>query len=142
MTASGIDSARLGPDSSELRKLSRNAAASVEQLEALGTWLTQNPQQSGDVVTRPHPLLLMIRRGALIVIVAPANVWDKGRDLFKPFAEKFAAFEARLILLGRAADPDLNQALNFGLCALLAVEPSHDELRVALHQAFELMEDR
>jgi HD-GYP domain-containing protein (c-di-GMP phosphodiesterase class II) len=140
MTASGIDSARLAPDSSELRKLSRNAASSVERLDGLATWLTQNPQASGDVVTRPHPLLLMIRRGALVTIVAPANVWDKGRDLLKPFAEKFAAFEARLVLLGRAADPDLNQALNFGLCALLPVEPAQDEVRVALHQAFELMD--
>src|SRR6185436_3841290 len=38
------------------------------------------------------------------------------------------------------SDPDLGKALNVGLAALLSTEPSHEELAVALHQAFELME--
>lgn len=139
MTSSGIDttpSAR----SSAIRKLSPRAHDSAERLRALGERLARSPRASGDVVTRPHPLLLMVRRGALLVLIAPAAVWDKGRDLLKPYADKFAACEARLILLGKSTDPDLNQALNFGLCALLSADPADDEVHVALHQAFELMD--
>src|SRR5262249_31375226 len=36
--------------------------------------------------------------------------------------------------------PDLGQALNLGLCALLPAEPQSAELLVALHAAFELMD--
>jgi HD-GYP domain-containing protein (c-di-GMP phosphodiesterase class II) len=48
--------------------------------------------------------------------------------------------EARLILLGRPRDPDLAQALSLGVCALLAADAAAEEVSVALHQAFELME--
>jgi HD-GYP domain-containing protein (c-di-GMP phosphodiesterase class II) len=139
MTAPGIDSTRASARP-ELRKLSQQAAAGVERLGTLAAWLGRHPQASGDIVTRPHPLLVMVRRGTLLVLLAPARLWDKGRDLLKPYADKFASFETRLVLLGRPSDPDLNQALNFGLCALLSAEPGHDEVQVALHQAFELMD--
>src|SRR5262249_3029199 len=46
------------------------------------------------------------------------------------------------ILLGRPADPDLAQALNRGLAALLPAEPGNDEVFVALHNAFELLESK
>jgi HD-GYP domain-containing protein (c-di-GMP phosphodiesterase class II) len=74
------------------------------------------------------------------VIVAPARVWDSGRDLFRPFTVKFAEGEALLILLGRPADPDLSQALNRGLGALLAEDPHPDEIFVAVHNATEHLE--
>jgi len=45
-----------------------------------------------------------------------------------------------LALLGRPSDPDLSQALNLGLCALLPAAPAPEEVFVALHQAFELMD--
>ena len=47
-----------------------------------------------------------------------------------------------LVLLGRPREPDLAQALNKGLASLLADEPTADDLFVALHNAFELMEAR
>jgi len=125
---------------SAIRALSPRARESVERLGALGEWLSQHPDQSGDTLVRPHPLLLMVRRGEFLVLIAPASVWDQGRALLKPYLDKFAAVEARLVLLGRPKDPDLSQALNLGLCALLAEAPAPEELFVALHQAFQLME--
>ncbi|MEI9937156.1 MAG: GAF domain-containing protein [Pseudomonadota bacterium] len=124
----------------EIRALSPRARASVAQLGTLAEWLTQHPSQSGDTLTRPHPLLLLVRRAGFLVLIAPASVWDNGRDLLSPYLDKFAAIEARLVLLGRPTDPDLSQALNLGLCALLAEAPAPEEVFVALHQAFELMD--
>ncbi|HEY3664817.1 MAG TPA: HD domain-containing phosphohydrolase, partial [Polyangiaceae bacterium] len=126
--------------SPEIRALSPHAQAAVEDLTRLSDWLSQHPGQGGDSLTRPHPLLLLVRRAGFLVLVAPAAVWDKGRDLLSPYLEKFAAIEARLVLLGRPSDPDLTQALNLGLCALLTPSPAPEELFVALHQAFELMD--
>jgi len=60
--------------------------------------------------------------------------------LLSPYLDGFAAIEARLVLLGRPQDPDLSQVLNLGLCALLAETPAPEEVFVALHQAFELMD--
>jgi HD-GYP domain-containing protein (c-di-GMP phosphodiesterase class II) len=125
--------------SSSIRALSPRARATLDELGALAEWLSQHPAQSSDTLTRPHPLLLLVRRAGFLVVIAPASVWDKGRDLLRPYLEKFAAVEARLVLLGRPSDADLNQALNLGLCALLSETPAPEELFVALHQAFELM---
>ncbi|MES1173790.1 MAG: HD domain-containing phosphohydrolase [Myxococcales bacterium] len=127
------------PIPADFRALSPNAQTVVARLGALADWLSLHPGQSGDTLTRPHPLLLMVRRADFSVLVAPASVWDKGRDLLGPHLEKFAAVEARLVLLGRPQDPDLSQALNLGLCALLAEAPAPEEVFVAVHQAFELM---
>jgi len=130
----------LPPISAEIRALSPRAQSTVRALNALAVWLAQNPGQSGDTLTRPHPLLLLVRRAGFLVLIAPASVWDKGRDLLAPYLEKFAVVEARLVLLGRPSDPDLSQALNLGLCALLPASPAPEEVFVALHQAFELMD--
>ena len=91
-------------------------------------------------MSRPHPLLLQVRRGSHSVLLAPASVWDKGRDLLAPFADGIAAYETRVILMGRPSDASLDEALNRGLAALVSEEPSTAELTVALHQAFELIE--
>jgi HD-GYP domain-containing protein (c-di-GMP phosphodiesterase class II) len=125
---------------SEIRALSPRARASVDRLGMLAEWLARHPSQSSDTLSRPHPLLLLARRGNFLVLIAPAAVWDKGRDLLRPYLDKFAATEARLVLLGRANDADLSQALNLGLCALLPESPEPAEVFVALHQAFELMD--
>ena len=99
-------------------------------------------RQAGTIVTRPHPLLVMARRGARIVLVTVAATWDAGREVLLPFASHFAEGRAMLVLLGRPRDPDLGQALNRGLASLLAEEPTADDLLVALYNAFELMETR
>ncbi len=125
---------------SEIRALSPRARATLDQLGSLAEWLSQHPAQTSDTLTRPHPLLLLVRRAGFLVLIAPASVWDKGRELLSPYLDKFASIEARLVLLGRPKDPDLSQALNLGLCALLSETPAAEEVFVALHQAFELME--
>lgn len=124
----------------ELRALSHRAASAVAALTALGDALSRHPLAQGAVITRPHPLLAMVRRGPSSVLLCPASVWDSGRELIGPYADRIAAAETRLILLGRPADPDLAQALNLGLAAIVPSEPDPAEVAVAVHQAFELMD--
>ena len=104
--------------------------------------LGADPRQSTTIVTRPHPLLVMARRESLIVLVTVAVTWDAGREVLAPFAAHFAEGRAMLVLLGRPRDADLPQALNRGLASLLPEDPTADDLLVALHNAFELMETR
>ena len=127
---------------SRIRALSPRARATVDGLGSLAEWLALHPSQASDTLTRPHPLLLSLRRADFLVLIAPASVWDDGRDLLRPYLDKFATSEARLVLLGRPRDPDLSQALSLGLCALLAETPAPEEVFVALHQAFELMSEK
>ncbi len=104
--------------------------------------LAADPRQAQRVVARPHPLVVTVRHEKLFAVLAPASVWERGRELLRPFAARFAEGEALLVLLGRAAEPDLAQALNRGLAALVSAEPDADELFVALHNAFELLESK
>jgi HD-GYP domain-containing protein (c-di-GMP phosphodiesterase class II) len=124
----------------DLRKLSPRAQGAVDLMTRLAQGLVRSPRHSGDHVSRPHPLLLMVRRAAFTTVIAPASVWDGARDLLSPFTDALAALEARLLLIGKPRDPDLDKALNLGLAALLPREPDQAELEVALHQAFELMD--
>src|ERR1700744_4985847 len=77
-----------------------------------------------DVVTRPHPLLIAASRGEMMVVVAPADVWEKGRDLLKPFAKRFADSTAMVILLGYPPHVDLAQAMNVGLASIVSATPT------------------
>ena len=94
------------------------------------------------VVTRPHPLLVTIRKEALVVLIAPAAVWDHAREILRPFAASFAEGQAMLIFLGRPSEPDLDQAMNRGLGAIAPEQPGPDELFVAVHNCFELLDAR
>jgi HD-GYP domain-containing protein (c-di-GMP phosphodiesterase class II) len=123
-----------------LRALSAHATAAVERVSRIAELLANDPRLSDTVVTRPHPLLLMARRGPFLLLLVPASVWDKGRQLLEPYADKLASWEARLAILGKPSEPDLVTALNHGLAALLPEQPGAEELMVVLHQAFELME--
>jgi HD-GYP domain-containing protein (c-di-GMP phosphodiesterase class II) len=126
-----------GPQS---KPLSAAAEATLLAVDRIASELVTRPAETGDTIVRPHPLLLVVRRQAFVVVVAPASVWDRQRDLLTPWTEKLASVEARLVLLGRPNDADLGKALNLGLAAILPSEPSHEELAVALHQAFEFMD--
>lgn len=94
----------------------------------------------GDVVTRPHPLVLALRRGDLMVVVAPGRVWERGRELLRPFAERFADGRAMLVLTGCPAGLDLQQAMGLGLASVVSAPPSVDEVLLAAARAFELLE--
>lgn len=91
-------------------------------------------------VTRPHPLLVTVRKDTLVVVIAPAAVWDHAREVLRPFTASFAESQAMLILLGRPSEPDLDQALNRGLGAIAPEHPGPDELFVAVHSCFELLD--
>jgi HD-GYP domain-containing protein (c-di-GMP phosphodiesterase class II) len=114
----------------------------LDVLARVASDLAKDPRFMQDLVTRPHPLLVSIKRGSSLTLVAPACVWDRGRDVLKPFAERFAEGGALLILLGRPAEPDLSQAMNLGLASLLPDDPSSEELYVAVQRSLDLLEAR
>jgi HD-GYP domain-containing protein (c-di-GMP phosphodiesterase class II) len=78
----------------------------------------------------------------MCVVLAPAIVWDRERELFAPFTGRFADGEALLVLLGRPLDRTLNEALSRGLASLVDAAPSGEELYVAVHRALELLETK
>ncbi len=109
-------------------------------IEPIFAALKTDPRLFGETVTRPHPLLTMLAREEYVVVVAPAAVWDHARELLKPFAPRFAEASALLVLLGRPDDPAIVQALSRGLGAILPAQPTNDELVIAVHRAFELLD--
>ena len=123
-----------------VRAINPAAQRLVAAASRLAAQLASDPRHAGDVIARPHPLLVAVRRGAFTALLTPALVWDKARELLAPFGDAAACSELRLLIVGRPADPDLAHALNRGLCALLPEQPAPDELFVALYNAFELME--
>src|SRR5690606_33336065 len=123
-----------------LRALSPRPRAVVDSLDRVVDLLSASERSPSERIVRPHPLLVMLRRGEQSVLIVPAAVWDEGRDLLRPYLERLAAYETRLLIVGRPKQPDLAAALNLGLGALLDDPPSAEQLTVALHQAFELME--
>ncbi len=112
----------------------------LEPVSRCVTLLKVDPRLHEVTVTRPHPLLCMVRRDSSMVLITVAAAWDHGRDILHPFSIPFADGRAALVLLGCPRDPDLSRALNKGLSSLLPESPASDELFVALHNAFELME--
>src|ERR1700677_546082 len=115
-------------------------ASLVAAMAGLTSRLAADPRLADVVIGRPHPLLLVIRRERLFVVVAPTAVWERGRDLLRPFGAEMAEGAAALVLLGRPPEPDLAQALNHGLSALLPEAPGADEILVAVQGALDLLE--
>ena len=115
-------------------------AALIERVRALSLRLSADPRLAEHVVARVHPLLVVVRREQLFVALAPAEVWERGREALRPLSRELAEGDAVLVLLGCPAEPDLTQALNRGLAAVVSAEPGPDELYVAVHNAFELLE--
>ncbi|HEY4122700.1 MAG TPA: hypothetical protein VGM56_32775, partial [Byssovorax sp.] len=116
------------------------ASRALDAIDAVAERLATDARLDGRVVARPHPLLITVRKEQLFVVVAPAAVWDRGRDALRPFAQKFAESEAMLVLIGRPAEPDLALALNRGLASIVSDAGATDELFVAIHNAFELLD--
>jgi HD-GYP domain-containing protein (c-di-GMP phosphodiesterase class II) len=114
----------------------------LDVLSRVASGLSADPRFSQDLVTRPHPLVVCVRRGESTTLIAPAAVWDRGRDVLKPFAHRFAEGAALLVLLGRPEEADLSQAMNLGLASLLPEEPTSEEVYVALQRSLDLLEAR
>ena len=112
----------------------------VAKMNRLTNLLAKDTRLVNEIVSRPHPLLVAVTRDDLMVVLAPASVWDRGRELLKPFAGRFADSTAMLILMGYPSDVDLQQAMNRGLASIVAEEASLDEIFLAGIRAFELLE--
>jgi HD-GYP domain-containing protein (c-di-GMP phosphodiesterase class II) len=114
--------------------------------------LQRDPRLAADAVTRPHELLVVVwrtlvsstgrPRERLCVVFAPAALWDRARELLAPFSDRFAAGQALLVLVGRPEDASLGDAMNRGLASVVDREATPDELYLAAHRAFELLETR
>jgi HD-GYP domain-containing protein (c-di-GMP phosphodiesterase class II) len=117
-----------------------SASPLIGRIARLAAELARDPRFTTEVVTRPHPLLLSATRDDLVVVFAPAAVWERGRELLKPFVHRFADATAMLVLLGYPDDVDLQHAMNRGLASVISSDPSVDELFLAGTRAFELLE--
>lgn len=120
----------------------------LSRIEGVHASLLSDPRLTGAAVVRPHPLLVTVRREEAFVLVAPAEIAGRtaGRafaaDVLRPFHARLAEGKAMLVWLGCPPSPNVDEALNRGLSAILPAAPSSDELHVAVHNAFELMEAR
>ncbi len=112
----------------------------VAKMNRLAAELAADTRLVHETVSRPHPLLIIVARDDLMVVLAPAAVWDRGRELLKPFTARFAESTAMLILMGYPKDVDLQQAMNRGLASIVAEDASLDEMFLAAIRAFELLE--
>ncbi len=104
--------------------------------------LAQDARLGDDLVLRPHPLLVAITREDLMVVLAPAAVWDRARELLKPFTARVVEGTAMLILLGTPSDVDVDEAIRRGLASIVSSSPSLDEVFLAATRAFELIETK
>ncbi|MDI1427853.1 HD domain-containing phosphohydrolase [Polyangium sorediatum] len=117
----------------------RDALTTMNLIEAR---LVSDARLSDRTVVRPHPLLVTVRSDRLFAVLAPGSLWDRGREVLRPFAHKLASGEAMLVLVGSPAVSDVAGALNRGLGALCSPDPSADELYVAIHNVCELLESK
>jgi HD-GYP domain-containing protein (c-di-GMP phosphodiesterase class II) len=122
------------------RRLDRDAPPVIAKMARLHEEMSRDPRLANDAVTQPHPLLVAASREGKLVVLAPAVVWDRGRDLLKPFTHHFAEGTAMLVLVGYPTNVDLQQAMNRGLASVVSNEPSLDEVFLASTRAFELLE--
>lgn len=109
-------------------------------MDAVEVRLSKDGRFNSELVTRPHPLLVMVVKEELAAVFAPAVVWDSGRELLKPYSVRFADSAALFFLLGQPQDANLDQALSCGLGGILRADPTADELFIASQRAFELLD--
>jgi HD-GYP domain-containing protein (c-di-GMP phosphodiesterase class II) len=132
--------------------VSTDAGRASATVDRVHEQLQRDPRLANDLVTRPHALLVVVwrtlvsssgrPRERLGVAFAPAELWDRARELLAPFSDRFAEGRALLVLVGRPADPSLGDATSRGLASVVHREASPDELHLAAHRAFELLETR
>jgi len=91
-------------------------------------------------VLRPHALLVTALRDESTVIFTVPQVWDRGRELLKPFVSRIAESRAAVVVCGTPKETDVEQVRARGLLSLLSATPSDTELGLALTRGFELLE--
>jgi HD-GYP domain-containing protein (c-di-GMP phosphodiesterase class II) len=116
--------------------------APLDALGAIAAELLADPRFAADVITRPHPLIVLVARGELTVVVTPAAVWDRGRELLVPFTERVAAGTCLIVVLGSPEEKDFQTAIEKGLVSVLPERPAANELFVAIQRALELLDTK
>ncbi|HEX8794018.1 MAG TPA: HD domain-containing phosphohydrolase [Polyangiaceae bacterium] len=114
--------------------------------------LERDARLAADSVTRPHQLLVTAwrtlvspngrAREQLCVVFAPGALWDRARELLLPFADRVAAGQALVVLVGRPRDRSFAEATTRGLATVLDADATQDDLHLAAHRAFELLESK
>jgi HD-GYP domain-containing protein (c-di-GMP phosphodiesterase class II) len=114
--------------------------------------LERDTRLAADSVTRPHELLVTAwrtlvspngrAREQLCVVFAPAALWDRARELLQPFADRVAAGQALVVVVGRPRDRSFAEATSRGLATVLDADATQDDLYLAAHRAFELLESK
>jgi HD-GYP domain-containing protein (c-di-GMP phosphodiesterase class II) len=115
-------------------------ASPVGALLRLGALLASDTRLANELVTRPHPLLLMVVREELSIVFAPGSVWDSAREVLKPHAARFAESQSLLYLLGNPSHRGLDAAMARGLGGFLPAEPDGDDVFVAVERGFDLLD--
>ena len=110
-------------------------------IEPIFAALKTDPRLAGETRHAPAPAPRDARaRGVRRRRRAGRGVGSRARAAQAVRASRFAEATALLVLLGRPNDPDLVQALSRGLGAILPAQPTNDELVIAVHRAFELLD--
>jgi len=112
--------------------------------------LERDTRLAADSVTRPHELLVTAwrtlvspngrAREQLCIVFAPAALWDRSRELLQPFADRIASGQALVVVVGRPRDRSFAEASSRGLATVLDADATQDDLYLAAHRAFELLE--
>jgi HD-GYP domain-containing protein (c-di-GMP phosphodiesterase class II) len=124
----------------------------VAAVDRIQETLERDARLAGDVVRRPHGALVALWRAIvapsgrtqerLCIVFAPAVVWDHARDLLAPFAERMADGFALLVIVGRPQSPGLGEAVGLGVASVVPADANGDDLYLAAHRAFELLETK
>ena len=125
---------------------SRVPPISTDRVEQIAARLRGFSLFEEDIVTQPHPLLAMVTRDERSVVVVPAAIWVRARDMLRGFARKIAEGHAVLVMVGRPPSLDVNEAIDRSIASIaggdLETDDEHHELALAVHRAFELMDAR
>jgi HD-GYP domain-containing protein (c-di-GMP phosphodiesterase class II) len=122
--------------------VARDVAGSRSHIARVAELLSSDARFAAYTIARPHPLLVLVREEGRAILVAPGDVWDRGRDILRPYAQKIAESEVAIVLVGRPQEADLGQAQVLGLVALLPDEARAEELLVAIQTGLGLLEAR
>jgi HD-GYP domain-containing protein (c-di-GMP phosphodiesterase class II) len=127
-------------------------AVVVGAMDRIQELLERDARIAGDVVRRPHAALVALWRTIvapsgrtqerLCVVFAPAAVWDQARDLLAPFADRMAEGLALLVIVGRPQLPGMSEAVNLGVASVVPGDANGDDLYLAAHRAFDLLETK
>jgi HD-GYP domain-containing protein (c-di-GMP phosphodiesterase class II) len=132
------------------REPARAEGAATTAMDRVEELLRGDSRLATDEVGRPHALLVVAWRTIaapsgraserLAVVLAPAALWDRARDLLTPFTSRLAEGTAVVVLVGRPADPALGDEAHRALVSVLPAEPDREECYLATQRAFEFLE--